>query len=520
MRSVRTSFSLLAVVVVALAALAGCDPAARRLAGEVLDGGTTPVVGVTVEVFADDAETLVAQTVTAAGGRFRLDEGVVADGVDYRIRANGDTWYGGTDWASATSVTAGDDTDITIDIAFDPATISGTFDYSYEGVVRLHNAAGGAIQERELLSDSGAAFEFTDVAPGTYRLEYRNRYFPSGVITNHTAWFEVAAGAEVVRNDPFPAVSSRTIWGTDGSYEVPGDQSLGRWILVDAANGDVISEAQWRMAGDREVRYFADRETRVLAIATSNLYRTQYLGATAANPQGTVFGPSNPISALERFELTGRDCDPAVFQPGMDLRTTDLSGKILINCDLRDVDLTGVVLPATVNVNHVDLSGAELAGADLSGAHLGAMGFEGTNATGADLSGALMNGAAGTGGIFDDADLSQAFSIFSTFDGASFRGANLTGLFFDQGWSQNTDFTGANLGTAYVSSTNLSGSDFTDADLRGATLSVVNLTGADLSGANLQGATLSSVTGLATATYDNTTCPNGSVVTSPAVCTP
>ena len=86
----RRSLSLLAVVVVALAALAGCDPAARRLGGQVLDGGTTPVAGVAVEVFADDAETLVATAVTGGGGHFRFGDDVLVDGVDYRVRANGD----------------------------------------------------------------------------------------------------------------------------------------------------------------------------------------------------------------------------------------------------------------------------------------------------------------------------------------------------------------------------------------------------------------------------------------------
>jgi uncharacterized protein YjbI with pentapeptide repeats len=88
---------------------------------------------------------------------------------------------------------------------------------------------------------------------------------------------------------------------------------------------------------------------------------------------------------------------------------------------------------------------------------------------------------------------------------APFRDANLSNASWRNGFANGALFDGADLHRIDLRGTDLRSARFVGADLRYARLGSVDLTNADLTGANWQGAT-----GKSTATYANTTCPDGS----------
>lgn len=90
----------------------------------------------------------------------------------------------------------------------------------------------------------------------------------------------------------------------------------------------------------------------------------------------------------------------------------------------------------------------------------------------------------------------------ANFDGLSLHGIDLPGCYLSGASFVNTDLSGANLAGANFSSTDLTGASFSFADL---------------SGAYFNGATGNPVGG-STAIYAGTTCPDATVVTSPATC--
>ena len=147
--------------------------------------------------------------------------------------------------------------------------------------------------------------------------------------------------------------------------------------------------------------------------------------------------------------------------------------------NLSGCDLSGVILPE-VNLTDANLTDANLTDANLFGANL----------TDANLSGANLTDAKMRDGNLTDANLTGANLLFAYLRDANLSGANLTS---------------ASLRAAHLSGADLTGANLTSADLRNASLVFANLTGADLTGANLNFASLDS------ATWSNTTCPNGVV---------
>ena len=148
--------------------------------------------------------------------------------------------------------------------------------------------------------------------------------------------------------------------------------------------------------------------------------------------------------------------DCTVRGPGVDLHGCDLSDE-----NLSDIDLTNA------NLTSADLSGAQLVGTKLDGARL----------TGANLYQADLSGASAPSARFDNANLEYANLSSATLTGANLQGATL--------------YRAVALGTQF------GGADFSNADL----------TQAEVDDADFTGATLA-----------NTTCPGGTVVSSPAVC--
>jgi len=154
-------------------------------------------------------------------------------------------------------------------------------------------------------------------------------------------------------------------------------------------------------------------------------------------------------------------CDP-------DLPRTNLNGAIAYRALFVDAKLCDAIL------NEADLHGSDLSGAALEDATL----------NGANLSWTVLSGAGAAFAPFDDANLSNAIWRDGAANGASFDGADLHRIDL-----RNTD---------------LRSTSFVGTDLRYAQLGGVDLTNADLTGADWRGAA-----GLASATFSNTTCPDG-----------
>ena len=151
-------------------------------------------------------------------------------------------------------------------------------------------------------------------------------------------------------------------------------------------------------------------------------------------------------------------------------RIASLSGAVLANQNLQEVDFSGIIL------KEIDLSNAKLHkatfystqmdGAKLDNAHLEYAYFNDANLIKADLSGAQLQGANLLNALLLETNLSDAKLIEVDFSGVNAKRAN---------------FTRANLERAI----------FIDADLTGANLVDTILTKAKLKNVNLQGAEVS-----------------------------
>ena len=109
--------------------------------------------------------------------------------------------------------------------------------------------------------------------------------------------------------------------------------------------------------------------------------------------------------------------------------------------------------------------------------------------------------------------------------GIDYSEANLSGGTFDSRIIDGDNFTNANLTGASLQfvinggpAANFTNANLTGANFTGAILGAANFTNANLTGANFINATGVSVTGLSSALYNNTTCPDGVVVSSPSTC--
>jgi uncharacterized protein YjbI with pentapeptide repeats len=211
-----------------------------------------------------------------------------------------------------------------------------------------------------------------------------------------------------------------------------------------------------------------------------------------------------PIAVAGAGSATYRDCTDTAFAPGADLHRCDLGDSTIIGLDLHGInvarsDLSRVNGGCDPDLPRTNLAGAIayraifvdaklcdaiLSGADLHGSDLTNAALEDASVDGANLSRATLTGAGAAFAPFMDSDLSNAVWRDGFANGATFDGADLHRI----------DFRG----------TDLRSSSFVGSDLRYARLDGVDLSDADLTGANLRRAT-----GLASATFANTTCADG-----------
>jgi uncharacterized protein YjbI with pentapeptide repeats len=211
-----------------------------------------------------------------------------------------------------------------------------------------------------------------------------------------------------------------------------------------------------------------------------------------------------PVVVAGAGSATYRDCTDTALAPGADLHRCDLADSTIIGLDLHGInvawsDLSRVNGGCDPDLPRTNLAGAIayralfvdallcdaiLSGADLHGSDLTNAALEDASLDGANLSRATLTGAGAAFAPFTDSDLSNAIWRDGFANGATFDGADLHRI----------DFRGTDLRSA----------SFVGSDLRYAQLDGVDLSGADLTGANWRRAT-----GLATATFADTTCPDG-----------
>ena len=204
------------------------------------------------------------------------------------------------------------------------------------------------------------------------------------------------------------------------------------------------------------------------------------------------------------------------------------------NCEA--VDLSGKSMWA------VDLSHANLSRADLSRAYMWGATLSYSNLTDANLSYTNLSHANVWYSDLTDANLSHTNLSEANVRNTKLINADLTSASFWYAFLNNSNLSGANLnnadlGAAHLTNANLNNADLTDATLTGANIINANLTdanlsnaklsganltdatltGANLTGANLEGATLPNT--IPSATWSNTTCPNGDINSGTSPCT-
>jgi uncharacterized protein YjbI with pentapeptide repeats len=209
-----------------------------------------------------------------------------------------------------------------------------------------------------------------------------------------------------------------------------------------------------------------------------------------------------PVSAAGSD--TYRDCSSIALAPGADLHRCDLSDETIIGLDLHGIDFSWSDLSRVNGGCDPDQPRTNLAGARIARAILVDAKLCDAILTDADLHGSDLSRVA-----LEDASLNRANLSWATMNGAHaafapFVDANLSNVIWRDGFGTGATFDGADLHRIDFRGTDLRSSSFVGSDLRYARLGGVDFTNADLTGANWRRST-----GLATATFSNTTCPDG-----------
>ena len=233
---------------------------------------------------------------------------------------------------------------------------------------------------------------------------------------------------------------------------------------------------------------------------------------------------------------------------GCNLTNANMSGFDFSLANLSFANLTNANLSGSIlysYLNNANFTGANLANATLSGGLA-----NDSNFTNASLAGANVSSTGVQRSDFTGANLTNATFASSYMDGVILLAANLTGLRsggvvgvpvqLPPGWrltsgyffGPQADLTGANLTGFNLAGMNLAGATLNSANLTNANLTRADLSRADIHTANLAGtvllravlasADLTGSTGApasyTNAAFLNTTCADGSTVTSPNTC--
>jgi uncharacterized protein YjbI with pentapeptide repeats len=199
-----------------------------------------------------------------------------------------------------------------------------------------------------------------------------------------------------------------------------------------------------------------------------------------------------------------RDCSGLEPAPGARMHRCSLPGIVIIGQDLHGIDfsrsdLTGANAGCDPDLPRTNLAGARIARAILVDALL----------CDAILSDADLHATDFTGAAFEDASAFRTNLSWATLDGVGagfvpFVEANLSNARWLAGSAIGASFDGADMHRIDLRGTSVRAATLVGADLRYARLDGVDFTNADLTGANWRRAT-----GLASAIFVNTTCPDG-----------
>ena len=268
-------------------------------------------------------------------------------------------------------------------------------------------------------------------------------------------------------------------------------------------------------------------------------------GTTVATAPATTLVPGTPTgpstTAAPTTTIAQTDCararSGATSLPDADLSDCDLSGLELVGVDLSGADLSHADL-RDARLTNVDLSGANLVQADLRGAVLTGVTMLGVSATRIDARDATWDGVDATDSTLTKAKFNGSRLTDVTFaliratnidftaarlERVSFVDARLTDAIFDDAVmidvemqrvsARGSSFDGAEARWIDLSDSDLRASELDGADLSNSVLVGVRIGSADLGHTDFRGATGVPV-GAASAEYDATICPDGSVRSS------
>ena len=209
-----------------------------------------------------------------------------------------------------------------------------------------------------------------------------------------------------------------------------------------------------------------------------------------------------PVSAAG--SATYRDCSGITVEAGADLHRCDLADSTIIGMDLHGIYLSWSDLSRVNGGCDPDLPRTNLAGARIARAILVDAKLCDAILTDADIHGSDLSRAALEDATLDRANLSWAVLTGAGAGFAPFRDANLSNAVWRDGSAVGANFNSADLHRIDLRRTNVRAASFVGADLRYA-----RLNGVDFTNANLTGANWGSATGLSSAIFSNTTCPDG-----------
>jgi alpha-tubulin suppressor-like RCC1 family protein/5-hydroxyisourate hydrolase-like protein (transthyretin family) len=276
----RRRAALLALVA-GIGLLVACQPAGAVLYGRLTEVGTgMPAAGAAVRVYSASSETVVAQTVANADGRYQFLTSALPNGT-YRLRFSAaDWWNGGGDWSTATDVVVSAATPLHIDVPVTPSlgTLQGEV-HSDEGGI-LGGATVQAVSTRtgEVIATTtqpvGGPYRFESLAAGSYVVRASAPGYAPGyadnAVTSATAW--------VVVVNPGATTNAPSVW-----IEHEG-----------LLHGTVTTAAGTPLAG-MLVTARITGSTEVASLATSAADGTFTLGRL--NPVGHTLTVSDPTGA-------------------------------------------------------------------------------------------------------------------------------------------------------------------------------------------------------------------------------
>lgn len=203
--------AVIATLLLTTGLLTACDNSPVVLEGSVtyssgmaatvaVDPNKPLAPGVPVELYADDAETLVAATTTNLVGHFAFHSSTVADG-SYRLLV-GDQWYGGSSWGTAASVELGAAEALIVDVELVWAgTVGGqivdsSFAAQADVAVWATDADGNVVATT--MSKTGGWFTLGLPTDGTYTITIKGTGDPVTVGGTTATEFVIGSGSDAL----------------------------------------------------------------------------------------------------------------------------------------------------------------------------------------------------------------------------------------------------------------------------------------------------------------------------------